>query len=320
MSGSRTSIIVVNWNTKALLRRCLKSIRETAGGLDLETLVVDNGSEDGSAAMVAAEFPEVRLLDRSENLGFSKAVNLALPETSGDFILLLNSDTVLGPGSLEKTRAVMEADPGIDVLGCRLVGENGSVQTSCGVFPGLRTLFWQNLFLLALKVAGERPVRFLSRVSGVPLMPLRGLMQVWDPRRTCRVDWVSGAFLLTRRSVFHRVGEMDEAFWLFGEDMDWCWRVTRSGGRVIYFGGAEIVHVGGASTTAKVESELRHYRASVRLYEKHRGRAEARVYRSILSAAAFGRLLGLLVGRLVGGSGPDFRAKTAREWRLLRLR
>jgi GT2 family glycosyltransferase len=320
MSRFRTSIIVVNWNTRALLARCLASIRETAGNLVTETLVVDNGSTDGSAAMVAEEFPEVRLLGQSENLGFSRAVNRALSAASGELILLLNSDTVLLPGSLEAAVEAMDRDPGIDALGCRLVGEDGTVQSSCGMFPGLRSLFWQNVFVLTLRVGGKRPVRFLSRFSGVPLMPLRDLMELWDSGGTRDVDWVSGAFLLTRRSVLDHVGEMDEAFWLFGEDMDWCWRVALSGGRTVYFGGAEIVHVGGGSTVVKVESDLRHYRASLRLYAKHRGRWQTAVYRTLLGTAALGRLVGLVLAHSVGRARPEFRSRAAREWGLITLR
>ncbi len=322
MDGSHfmTSIIVVNWNTRALLRRCLSSIRETSGDPKPEMLVVDNASTDGSSEMVAEEFPEVRLLEPSENLGFSRAVNLAVGKAGGELILLLNSDTVLPPGALAKTLAAMKADVSIDVLGCRLVGEDGEVQTSCGVFPGLRTLFWQNLFILVLRIAGERAVRFLSRFSGVPLMPLRDLMRLWDSFRTRDVDWVSGAFLLTRRSVFSRVGLMDESFWLFGEDMDWCWRVTSSGGRTVYFGGTEIVHLGGGSMTVKVESDLRHYRASLRLYTKHRGRVQAAVYRTVLGVFAGCRLVGLVLARALGRAGPEFRSRLAREWGLITLR
>lgn len=320
MSRSRLSVIVVNWNTRRFLERCLASLDETARGLDVETIVVDNGSADGSAAMVEERFPRVHLLRQSENLGFSKAVNLGLPSATGDLVLLLNSDTVLLPGTLEQSASRMEEDPSIDVLGCRLIGGDGGVQTSCGLFPSLHTLWWQSVFVLVLRVFGPGTVRWLSRRARTPLMPVRDLVRIWDPGEVRDVDWVSGAFLMTRRSVVERVGGLDESFWLFGEDMDWCWRVKRAGGRVVYFGRASIIHVGGGSTAAKLESDLRHYRASLRLYAKHRGRGQAIVYRTILAAAAAVRITALVLTRLVGCGSSEFRTRLAREWGLLKLR
>ncbi|MCK4548319.1 MAG: glycosyltransferase family 2 protein [Candidatus Eisenbacteria sp.] len=320
MQAGGLSVIIVNWNTRDLLRRCLGSLQGTVGNLELEIVVVDNGSTDGSLEMVRSEFPAVKLLPQTRNLGFAKAVNLGVASSGCRLVLLLNSDTIVPAGCLQKTVAMVEGGPDIEVLGCCLEDEHGKVQASCGVFPSVWSMWWQNLFILALKGVGPGPVRFLSRISGVPLMPLRDLMRLWDPAGVRDVDWVSGAFLLTRREVFERVGSLDEAFWLFGEDMDWCWRVRRSGGRVVYFGEARIVHVGGGSTVAEVESDLRHYRASVQLYAKHRGAVQTAVYRSVLSLGAFVRLLGLVLARFIGRGGTGFRSRVAREWGLMTLR
>jgi len=319
VSHPRLSIVVVNWNTRALVARCLGSVRRTARDLGVEILVVDNASTDGSPELISEAFPEVCLLPQCENLGFARAVNAALRVATGTLVLLLNSDTLVPPGALARCVSALEEDPGVDVLGCRLVGEDGRVQSSCGLFPSLRTLWWQNAFSVVFRLLGPRPVRGLSRLTGIPVMPVKALVPLWDPHRSADVDWVSGAFLLTRREVFDRVGGMDEAFWLFGEDIDWCRRVRLSGGRVRYFGGAEVMHVGGGSTAERVESDLRHYRASVRLYRKHHGRFQAAVYRSVLAACAGFRLVGWVLARAAGRGSRQFRDRVAREWALIRL-
>jgi N-acetylglucosaminyl-diphospho-decaprenol L-rhamnosyltransferase len=319
LSPPGVSVLVVNWNTRDLLARCLASLRETSAGLRVETWVVDNGSTDGSPGMVEERFPEVHLLRQTKNLGFAKAVNLARARAGGDYVLLLNSDAVLLPGALVHSVGEMERDGSIEVLGCRLLGDDRRVQSSCGHFPSLRTLWWQNVMVAGHRVFGRRAVRFLSRLSGVGIMPVKGLVDLWDPERVADVDWVSGAFLLTRRRVFERVGDLDEGFWLFGEDMDWCRRVRTSGGRVVYDGRAAVLHLGGGSTGAKAESDLRHYRAAVRLYEKHRGRFQALGYRLVLGTAALLTLAGLGATAWRAHGRPDAGERRTRAWGLLRL-
>lgn len=228
------SIIIVNWKVRELLRQCLASL---AGGTALdpqrwEVVVVDNASGDGSVEMVREQFSGVRLVANNENVGFGKANNLALPLCSGEWVLLLNPDTVMLPGAIDRMLAVATTDPAIAALGCRLLNGDGSLQKwTGGDFPSVSNLVCHYFFLNRLLPPAWRPAPlYLDR----------------DVEEDLRVGWVSGACMLLRRSA---LGEhiFDPLFFMYGEDMELCHRLRRHGYEVVYTPAASIIHYQGAS-------------------------------------------------------------------------
>lgn len=228
------SIVIVNWKVRELLRACLQSIRDQAGlRMDqLEVIVVDNDSGDGSVEMVRAEFPEVRLIANADNPGFGKANNQAMPWCTGRYIVLLNPDTVLLDGAIGTMVRRMDAQPDVATMGCRLLNADGSLQRwTGGAFPRALTLANHYLFLDQILPRALRP------------MPL---FLDHDPVSDIDVDWVCGAFMILRSSMLG--GELfNPAFFMYGEDMELCHRLKLAGHRVVYSPAASIVHYQGAS-------------------------------------------------------------------------
>src|SRR5262245_41835730 len=189
------SVVVVNWNTQALLRRCLASVGRFLSGVPHEVLVVDNASRDGSADMVAVEFPQARLFRNSNNLGFGRANNQAMAAAQGEFFLLLNSDAELLDDGTARLLERVRARPGVGVAGLRILRPDGGVQASAGRFPTLRRLC----------IAGF----WLNRVLPRPITEDLLLGHYWDHCVEREADWVIGACMLVRRSVFRETGGFD---------------------------------------------------------------------------------------------------------------
>ena len=221
------SICILNWNTENLLKDCLISVYNDFREGEWEILVVDNASEDNSVAMVEAEFPQVRLIVTGENLGFAKGNNLALEKARGQYLLLLNSDTRVEPGSLAKLVAFMENHPEVGVVGPKLLNEDGSLQLSCGVTPTLRTEFVNKLLLHNL----------------FPFFKL-GL---WHHTEIRAVGWVAGACFLVRRKVVEEVGPLDPEIFMCYEDLEWCMRIGQAGWKIFYYPCSRILHLEGRS-------------------------------------------------------------------------
>lgn len=228
------SIIVVNWNVRDLLRLCLQSLRDQAGlpMANMQVIVVDNASADGSAAMVSAEFPEVTLLANADNLGFGKANNQALPLCTGRHVLLLNPDTVVLEGAIGKLVALMDRQPEVAVAGCRLLNGDMSLQRwTGGAYPRLLNLANHYFFLDRLLPSSWRPMPlYLDR----------------DVPQNMEVDWVSGACMILRGSALGgRLFNPD--YFMYGEDMELCHRLKQAGGQVLYTPEASIIHYQGES-------------------------------------------------------------------------
>jgi GT2 family glycosyltransferase len=228
------SVIVVNWKVRDLLRQCLASLR-TAAGLPperLQIIVVDNDSRDGSVDMLAVEFPEVTLIANADNPGFGRANNQALPLCTGKYLLLLNPDTVVLDGAVQRLMERMDAAPDIAAMGCRLLNADGSLQRwTGGAFPRLSNVATHYLFLDQLLPRPLRPKPlYLDR----------------DVDADEEVDWVSGACMMLRASKLG--GRLfDPAFFMYGEDMELCHRLKLAGHRVVYSPVASIIHYQGAS-------------------------------------------------------------------------
>jgi GT2 family glycosyltransferase len=230
----RVSIIIVNWKVRELLRACLQSVRDASGLApdEMQIIVVDNDSRDGSAEMVAAEFPEVTLIVNTDNPGFGRANNQALPLCSGRYVFLLNPDTVVLDAAVRRMVEHIEADPAVAVMGCRLVNADGSLQRwTGGAFPRAWNVANHYLFLDRLLPRSLRP----------PPLYLDH-----DAPTDIDVDWVSGACMILRASMLG--GKLfDTAFFMYGEDMELCHRLKLAGHRVVYTPVASIIHYQGAS-------------------------------------------------------------------------
>jgi len=263
MSKVALSIVIVSYRCARLLRDCLSSLRAdrlTEG--DVEAIVVDSASGDDTPAMVRREFPEVRLLESAENGGFARGNNAGIALARGGLILLLNPDTVVPPGAVRALARYLEARPAVAAVGPRLVYPDGSPQVGCQRFPTLATEAARQWMPLA------RPLGLVDRGDAAP-------------RCAGPVDWVSGACLLVRRRALDRVGGLDEGFFLYFEETDWCLRARRAGLEVHHVPETAIVHVGGGSAAAagvaleraRVSSRFRESRR--RYFRKHHGRLVA---------------------------------------------
>jgi GT2 family glycosyltransferase len=222
-------VIVVSWNTKALLRKCLGSVGRFLSGLPHEVLVVDNASRDGSADMVAGEFPEARLFRNSENLGFGAANNQAMAAARGEFFLLLNSDAELLDDGAERLVERIRMRPEVGVAGLRILRPDGRLQASARRFPTLGRLcvsgFWLN--------------RVLPRLLTEDLL----LGHYWDHCGEREADWVIGACMLVRREVFQETGGFTPDMFLYGEEVEWCHRIRERGWKVLFSPVGSILHL-----------------------------------------------------------------------------
>ena len=228
------SIIIVSWNTRELLRNCLRSIELCSSSLQVQTIVVDNNSADGTREMVSRLFPWVFLLNSGGNLGFARANNLGLPHACAPLVLYLNPDTEVRGESLLQMVEYMRRESSIGALGCKIRNLDGSVQPlGLQWFPSPITEF------LKLLVVSDHTVRRLA-----------GVFPWHDPAASGEVKKLYGACLMVRRSVLDQVGTFDERFFMYCEDVDFCHRISRAGWRIYYLASAEIMHLGGASSAS----------------------------------------------------------------------
>ena len=279
----RLSICLVNWNTRDYLRACLQSIRDTAGGLDPQIIVVDNASSDGSAGMVRAEFPAVTLIANDGNLKYARGSNQALEAASGEFRLLLNPDTVLLPGALTELLAAAERHPRAGAAAPKLVHPDGSPQRSCRSFPDPAAIAYEALGLARLFPRSRRFGAYR--------------MSWWDHDDERAVDQPMASALLLRAAALEEIGLFDEAFPMFFNDVDLCRRLWDAGWEVWFTPKARLIHHFGASTRqARRAMIAESHRSLLRYYEKHyRGRVPLLPY---YGARALIRLGGALRGAL----------------------
>ncbi len=234
MSEPDLSILIVSFNTRDLLRRCLAILEIERTQLALEVLVVDNGSSDGSPEMVASDFPRVRLICAGRNLGFAAANNLMFDVARGRYLVLLNSDAFPRPGALRRALEHMENEPGTALAGGRLVAADESWQPSARQFPSLLSDF----LTLSGLAHRYRNSHFWGRAD-----------RTWaDPMKEADVDWVPGAFAIIRPSVLKTFGGFDESFFLYYEEVDLCRRLKARGHAIRYWPDVVVVHLGGESS------------------------------------------------------------------------
>ena len=264
------AVAVVSWNTRDLLRDCLRSL---AGQSLAEVWVVDNASQDGSAAMVAQEFPSVRLVASERNLGFGPAVNLVASQTTAPWIAPANADVELAPGALRALLDAGERHPRAGILAPRLELPSGETQHSVYAFP---TIPFTARFNLGFhRRVGDR-------------LCLEGF---WDPTRERDVDWAIGAFLLVRRAAWDAAGGFDQGQWMYAEDLDLGWRAARAGWSTRYVPSARVLHHASAATTQAWGDErtLRWLRSTYAWMLRRRGLIRTRVTAAINVAGAYAR-------------------------------
>ena len=266
---TKVAAVVVTYDALPWIEQCLASLH------GVETVVVDNGSGDGTVAFVRERFPEVRLIE-SENRGLGAGWNIGLRETAGAYVLLLNADAWLREEALERLRAFADTRPRAAVIGPRLLNPDGTLQRSVRGYPTLWRLATEYLFLRKLAPGSSA------------LNAFYGGSFAHDEVR--EVEVVMGACMLLRREAVEQVGECDEDYFLFSEETDWCYRFREAGWEVVFFPGAECVHVRGASHSGRLYRE--NLRGHLLFLWKHRGANEAERARRLLLASL--RLRGLV--------------------------
>jgi N-acetylglucosaminyl-diphospho-decaprenol L-rhamnosyltransferase len=256
------AVVVATYDALPWLEQCLESVAS------LRTVVVDNGSSDGTVAFVRERFPDVGVIEQA-NLGLASAWNRGIEATDSDYVLILNADAWLTPGSLERLVAFAESRPDAALVGPRLLNPDGTLQRSVRGFPTLWRLATEYFFLRKL---GPRTTALNAFYAGG-----------FDHDEVREAEFVMGACMLVRREAIAAVGLLDEEFFLFSEETDWCYRFAQAGWKVVFFPGAECVHVGGASHGGRLYRE--NLRGHLRFFAKHRGRRAAERARRLLRVA-----------------------------------
>jgi hypothetical protein len=260
MDTMDVSVVVVNWNTRDILRDCLRSVYEQTKDIRFEVIVIDNASSDDSAAMVRREFPQAILIENPENRGFAAANNQGMKIGKGRYVLLLNPDTIVLDGAIEKTMAFADLHPDVGVVGCQVLENETKIQRTCFAFPSLRNLILQE--------SGLRRLFPRSRFFGAADMGW------WDRNTERDVDVVSGMFMLARREAIEQVGLMDEDYFIYAEETDWCFRFWRAGWRCVFTPLARIIHRDGGSKSTmqtSVKMFVQQQKNMLIFYRKNRG-------------------------------------------------
>ena len=283
------TIVIVNWNTRDLLRQCLRSVYDTVRDVIFEVIVVDNASGDGSAPMVREEFPDVRIIENDENRGFSAANNQALRVMRGRYALLLNTDAVLTDGAVRELFAFMEERADAAIAGGQLLHEDGRRQNSIANVPTLCSLL-MNLPLLEVLFPGRYPSKRYTHTEPLP------------------VESVIGACMLVRRKAIDEVGMLDEDYFFFFEETDWALRMRAAGWKVYHVPSARIYHLQGRSIGRDVRSRIAFYRSRYRFFGKWRGRMYNRAVRGVI-------FVRLIINWLLTSAGTILTAGINREMR-----
>lgn len=271
----KLSIVIVNYNVRYFIEQCLHSVEKAISGIDAEVFVVDNNSVDGSVELIAAKFPKVKLMANKENTGFSKANNQAIRQATGEYILILNPDTVLEHDTLHKCVAFMDEHPDAGGLGIKMVDGKGKfLPESKRGLPTPLVAFYKIFGLSALfpksKTFGKYHLGYL------------------DNNKTHEVEILSGAFMMMRREVLDKVGLLDETFFMYGEDIDLSYRILKGGYKNYYYPEARIIHYKGESTKkSSINYVFVFYNAMIIFARKHFSQNSARIFSILIHLAIY---------------------------------
>jgi GT2 family glycosyltransferase len=293
------SVVIVNYNVKEFLEQCLNSVIKSAAGLPTEIFVVDNNSVDGSQDMLCTKFANrnfaaeghldlsVHLILNTENVGFGRANNQALRQCKGEYVLVLNPDTVLQEDTLTKMTAFMETDKTIGVAGCKLLNADGTFQLACRrSFPSPEVSFYKIIGLSTLFPKSKRFARY-----NLTYLPTD---------QTYEVDALMGAFMFLRKEIIEQVGMFDESFFMYGEDLDWCYRIKQAGWKVYYYHGTQIIHYKGESTKKNsVSYVIRFYEAMLIFVRKHYSGKYSKLFEWVLMAGIYARAMAAFLRRFL---------------------
>ncbi len=275
------SIIIVNYNVKEFLKNLLHSIKKASQNLDTEIIVVDNASDDGSVEMLQEKFPDVKLIANEENLGFGKANNLGLKLAQGKYILLINPDTLVAEDTFDELIRFFESHPDAGMVGCKILNPDGTLQLACRrSFPGPWTSF--------TKVTG------LSALFPKSKLFARYNLTYLDENQTYEVDAISGSFMMMRKEVYEKVGGFDEQFFMYGEDLDLCYRIQKAGYKIYYVHTTQIIHYKGESTKRSSLDETKVFYKAMHLFVKKHLSTSFLVELILRSAIAVRSLLAFL--------------------------
>lgn len=251
------SVIIVNYNAGEFLKACVESIYKETKDLPFDIWVVDNNSFDNSIRAIKNCFPDVHVIENTRNVGFAKANNIAISKTNADYILMLNPDTLIKENAIGKTVKFMEENPKIGIAGCKVLNEDGTLQLACRrSIPTPKIAFWR---LTGLSFLFPKS-RAMARYN----------LTYLNPNKPNKVDAVSGAFLMIRKKVIDEIGVLDENFFMYGEELDWCLRATKAGWLVMYYPNAKIIHYKGRCSKFNTrKATLEFYRAMYLFHKKH---------------------------------------------------
>lgn len=267
------SIIIISFNTSELLRDCLKSVVTQSEGLNYEIIVVDNASTDGSVEMVERDFDSVRLIKNEKNTGFAAANNQAIAQAKGKYILLLNPDTVVLDKAIQKTIAFADSHKEAAVVGPCVLNPDRTVQRTCSMYPSVLNFMLSSTYLYKLFPK--------SKLFG------RELMTWWDRNDTREVQVVSGCYMLIRREAIEQVGVMDDGYFFYAEETDWCYRFNKAGWKLMFTPDARIIHYGGASSSQRKVDMMLQLRGSLLLFMKKHHSKPAYAFCCVLVATFF---------------------------------
>ena len=286
------SVIIVNWSTNKLLEDCLKSIFKFTKDVTFEVIVVDNGSGDGSQAMVKKKFPQVKLIPNRDNLGFAKANNQGIKVAEGKYVLLLNSDTYLIENSFKKLAEKADSFDKLGAMGSLLLNEDRSIQQSVGFFPHLPQVVWW--------------MTFIDDLPGGTILKPYHVDHDSFYKNQHEVDWVTGAVFLVPKKVIDKVGSLDDKIFMYGEDFEWCFRIKKAGFKVYFSPVAKIVHIGGGSVNKiRTNAFIGEFRGLEYFYKKYKSHASLQILRFLLK---MGTLLRIVAFAIFG------RIKTAKSY------
>ena len=298
------TITIISWNTCELLRGCLQSVQKSQTSASYEIHVVDNASQDGSAEMVEAEFPAVKLIVNQANLGFAKANNQSWQEAQGRYWLLLNSDAEVRVGALDKLVAFMDAHPKAGLTTARLVNPDGTPQFCAQPVPGIaRTLFE------AARLHKCLPAALRGRIM---------LSTYWTYDHTLRLGWTWGTALVARRAAVEECGALSEEFFMYGEDLEWCLRMRQKGWEIWFCPEAEVLHYGGQSSALKWDETGRGQKIEQGFYQALRQHHSEFYVRSLQAAQLIALSAEWLAYKLKGREITGLSAALTNQFRLLK--
>ena len=291
------SIIIVSWNTREILDQCLDSVERNPPGCKFDIWVVDNASSDGSPERVRERYPAAHLIECKDNVGFARANNLAIEQSEGEYVLLLNPDTVVYPGTLTTLMHFIQDNPGTGGVGPRLLNPDGSLQGSCFPFPTLSRELWRLLHL-------DRIYHFGTYNQAA-----------WDKQLPRRVDVIQGACLLLRRSALNQVGLLNPDYFMYTEEVDLCYRLQQAGWEIWWVPQAEVVHYGGQSTHQVAgDMFIRLYETKILFFRTNYGHLSSLAYKGILYLATLIRLAASPIAWLFRPASREQNRRLARHY------